>query len=177
MLSSIQLRNATYLDFEGEGKKRNGAVPLPHMAGLFRPNKKGKSGKYTCVFFKQNWKPVSNGISAAECSTFDEFFLVLSKELEEMDSYLVYWTMHEDMILKKYLSTQLYKRLEPRLFNLHPIARKYANLRRIFGLEESARNRSLEDFFASMYQKRNPYPPFPLGQQRLAVALILFAKI
>jgi len=163
MLSSIQLRNATYLDFEGEGKKRNGAVPLPHMAGLFRPNKKGKSGKYTCVFFKQNWKPISNGISAAECSTFDEFFLVLSKELEEMDSYLVYWTMHEDMILKKYLSTQLYKRLEPRLFNLHPIARKYANRRRIFGHEESARNRSLEDFFASMYQKRNPYPPFPLG--------------
>lgn len=51
MLSPNEFRNAIYLDFEGEGKKRDGTVPMPHMAGFLRPNQKGKSGKYTCTFF------------------------------------------------------------------------------------------------------------------------------
>ena len=42
MLSPNEFRNAIYLDFEGEGKKRDGTVPMPHMAGFLRPNQKGK---------------------------------------------------------------------------------------------------------------------------------------
>jgi len=163
MLSPTEFRKAIYLDFEGEGKKRDGSVPRPHMAGLFRPNQTGKSGKYTCVFFDQRWKPASNGISSAQCVAFNEYFAELLVELEQKDSYLVYWTVHEDMILEKHLTSTIYDGLAPRLFNLHPTARKYANRRRIFGIHESAKKRSLEDFFAAMYNKRNPYPPFPLG--------------
>lgn len=74
MLSALEIRNSIYLDFEGEGKKRNGVVPKPHIAGLFRPNSKGKSGKYTCIFFKEDWKPVFNGIKATHIFSFNEFF-------------------------------------------------------------------------------------------------------
>jgi hypothetical protein len=163
MLSPNEFRNAIYLDFEGEGRKRDGTVPMPHMAGLFRPNQTGRSGQYTCAFFKQNWKPASNGIKVAQCVTFDELFAELAIELEKKDGYLVYWTIHEQIILQEYLSDELYARLAPRLFNLHPIAKKYANRKRLFGSNMSAKKRTLEEFFAAMYSKRNPYPPFPLG--------------
>ena len=163
MLSPNDFRNAIYLDFEGEGKKREGTAPMPHMAGLFRPNQTRKSGQYTCAFFKQSWKPASNGIKVAQCVTFDELFAELAIELEKKDGYLVYWTIHEQIILQEYLSDELYARLAPRLFNLHPIAKKYANRKRLFGSNMSAKKRTLEEFFAAMYSKRNPYPPFPLG--------------
>jgi len=163
MLSPSEFRNAIYLDFEGEGKKRDGTVPMPHMAGLLRPNQTGKSGKYTCVFFKQNWKPASNGIKVAQCVTFNDRFTELAIELEKKDSYLVYWTIHEQIIFQEYLSDELYARLAPRLFNLHPMARRYANRRRLFGPNEGAYRKTLEEFFAAMARKRNPYPPFPLG--------------
>ena len=163
MLSPTEFRKAIYLDFEGEGKKRDGSVPRPHMAGLFRPNQTGKSGKYTCVFFDQRWKPASNGISSAQCVAFNEYFAELLVELEQKDSYLVYWTVHEDMILEKYLTSTIYDGLAPRLFNLHPPAKKYANHRRIFGVDESAKKRPLEDFFAAIYPTANRRPQFPLG--------------
>ena len=77
--------------------------------------------------------------------------------------FLVYWTIHESMVLEAYLEPETYTRLTPRLFNLHPMARKYANRRRLFGHQSSTRGRPLEDFLAALYKKRNPYPPFPLG--------------
>ena len=163
MLSPNEFRNAIYLDFEGEGKKRDGTVPMPHMAGFLRPNQKGKSGKYTCTFFRPNWKPVSNGIKGAQCITFDELFSELLIELEEKNTYLVYWSIHEEVMLKEYLSDALYDRFAARLFNIHPMAKRYANRRRLFGSKESATKRTLDEFFAAMYQKRHPYPPFPLG--------------
>ena len=163
MLSPNEFRNAIYLDFEGEGRKRDGTVPMPHMAGFLRPNQTGKSGKYACAFFRPNWEPASNGITGAQCVTFDRLFSDLAIELEKKDSYLVYWTVHEQIILQEYLSDELYARLAPRLFNLHPITKKYANRKRLFGSNMSAKKRTLEEFFAAMYSKRNPYPPFPLG--------------
>ena len=163
MLSPNEFRNAIYLDFEGEGKKRDGTVPMPHMAGFLRPNQKGKNGKYTCTFFRPNWKPASNGIKVAQCVTFNGLFSEIAIELEKNDGYLVYWTIHEQIIFQEYLSDELYARLAPRLFNLHPIAKKYANRKRLFGSNMSAKKRTLEEFFAAMYSKRNPYPPFPLG--------------
>ena len=42
MLSILEIRNSIYLDFEGEGKKRNGIVSKPHIAGLFRQKKRVK---------------------------------------------------------------------------------------------------------------------------------------
>jgi hypothetical protein len=159
MLTPAQYRNAIYLDFEGEGKKRNNEIPKPHMAGFFRPNSKGKSGKYNCIFFNKNWKAASNGIRAAGYEYFDTCFEMLAHELEEKDAYLVYWTIHEEVVLEKYLPQGLFDRLSPRLHNLHPIARTYANGRRIFGNNVSARNKTLEEFFEVLYCKRKPNPP------------------
>ena len=163
-LTPAEYRNALYIDFEGEGKKKDGTVPRPHMAGLFRPNLTGKSGKHTCVFFSPLWKVVSNHFHmTAVIEEFTDYFEKLSLELNVTKQYLVFWSIHEEMILKKFLPTKTFERLAPRLHNLHPIARRYANSRRAFGKNESAKGKTLEEFFAVLYQKRHPYPPFPLG--------------
>jgi hypothetical protein len=163
MLSPNEMRNAIYLDFEGEGKKRDGSIPRPRLAGIFRPNHDVKGGKYACVFFNEKWKPASNGISSAKCTDFITFFNEIASELEERNAYLIYWTIHESLILEQYLDGETYARLKPRLYNLHPDARRYANKRRLFGEQGGTRGRPLEEFFAAMFSKRNPYPPFPLG--------------
>ena len=163
-LTPAEYRNALYIDFEGEGKKKDGTVPQPHMAGLFRPNTTGKSGKYSCVFFSTLWKVVANHFQKmAVIEDFVDYFENLSLELNETKQHLVFWSIHEEMILKKFLPTKIFERLAPRLHNLHPIARRYANSRRAFGKNESAKGKTLEEFFAVLYQKRHPYPPFPLG--------------
>jgi hypothetical protein len=163
-LTPAEYRNALYIDFEGEGKKKDGTVPQPHMAGLFRPNLTGKSGKHTCVFFSPLWKVVANHFQKrAVIEDFADYFENLSLELNETKQHLVFWSIHEEMILKKFLPAKIFERLAPRLHNLHPIARRYANSRRAFGKNESAKGKTLEEFFAVLYQKRHPYPPFPLG--------------
>lgn len=163
-LTPENYRNAVYLDFEGEGKKRDGTVPTPHMAGLFRPNQKGTSGKYTCVFFSPLWKVVSNHFhKESVLEDFNSYFENLSLELNVTKQYLVFWSIHEEMILKKFLPDSTFERLRCRLHNLHPIARRYVTRRRKFGTNESAKGKTLEEFFAVLYKKRHPYPPFPLG--------------
>ena len=163
-LTPAEYRNAFFIDFEGEGKKKDGTVPRPHMAGLFRPNPTGKSGKHTCVFFSPLWKVVSNHFHmTAVIEEFTDYFEKLSLELNVTKQYLVFWSIHEEMILKKFLHENTFKRLAPRLHNLHPIAKRYATRKRGFGTNESAKGKTLEEFFAVLYQKRHPYPPFPLG--------------
>ena len=100
---------------------------------------------------------------APNASHLMSFFLSSLIELEEKNTYLVYWTIHEEVMLQEYLSDELYARFAARLFNIHPMAKRYANRRRLFGSKESATKRTLDEFFAAMYQKRHPYPPFPLG--------------
>ena len=163
MLSPTEFRNAIYLDFEGEGKKASGLIPMPHMAGFLRPNQTGGGGKYSCVFFKDQWKPASNGTPNSECNSFNDYFNTLLSELKKRDIYLIFWTIHEDTILKKYLDRDVYDQLVRHLYNLHPLAKRHANKRQLFGTHSSAKGKPLEDFLAAMFKKRNPYPPFPLG--------------
>ncbi len=162
-LTPDEYRNSIYLDFEGEGKKKDGTVPKPHMAGIFRPNEKGGGGKYCCSFFRQEWKPASNGIPCATYIAFNDFFEELTKELEKNKSHLVYWTIHEELVLEYFLSDSIFKKLRPYLYNLHPLARRYVNRTRKFGKGVSAKGKTLENIFAAIYAKRHPYPPFPLG--------------
>ena len=163
-LTPTEYRTSIYLDFEGEGKKKDGFIPQPHMAGLFTPNLKGKSGKYKSVFFLPSWKPVCNHFyNQAVIDDFVDYFDNLSNELSATKQYLVYWTIHESMILEKYLPKEIFGRLSPRLHNLHPIARRYANRTRAFGRSVSTKGKTLEEFSAALYLKRHPYPPFPLG--------------
>ena len=62
-----------------------------------------ESGKYNCIFFKEEWKPASNGIRTAEGETFESCFEGFCKELLDNDIYLVYWTDHERVVLQNYL--------------------------------------------------------------------------
>ena len=76
-LTPTEYRAAIYLDFEGEGKKRDGTIPAPHMAGFFRPNQTGTSGKYSCVFFSPSFFPefCSSILDIAYVLTFFRFLL------------------------------------------------------------------------------------------------------
>ena len=161
ILSPQEFRNAIYFDFEGEGRK-SGISPKPHMAGFFRPKPKGGGGTYRCLFFKPSWRPASNGIASANCKSFQDTFEDLTSELEREHAHLIFWTQHEEKMLER-LPDHLFFRLKPWLYNLHPLAKKYANKTRKFGLDGKAAKKTLEDFFAAMYRKRHPYPPFPLG--------------
>ena len=163
LLSPSQFRNAIYLDFEGEGKKRDGSVPEPHMAGTFRPNKTGGGGKYTCVFFKPQWKLPSNGVARASIGTFDGYFESLTDELKATGCYLVYWSIHEDTILEKFLPSSIYKNLKPQMYNMHPQAKTHLNRYRKFGDKKTAKKKTLEECFQAIYPERQPYPLFLLG--------------
>ena len=62
MLTKPELRSSIIFDFEGEGRHIGAEIaPLPHMVGVFRPNERGKSGRYEWVGFKPSWKPATNG--------------------------------------------------------------------------------------------------------------------
>lgn len=134
------------------------------MAGIFRPYVRGTNGSYQAVFFRESWKPAANGSNRrAKVQAFQSCFEEIERELVDENKLLIYWTLHEEVVLKKHLPKALFQRLEPRLFNLHPLARKYANRFKKFGQDQTARGKSLEDFFAAMYRKRRPYPPLPIG--------------
>jgi hypothetical protein len=171
--SPDQLRNAIYIDFEGEGKKKNGEIPMPHMVGCAEPNHKNKGIKYSCCFFFDKWQPAKNGtqgklkgevnIYSSEVKDFQSYFENLAEKLEAKNCFLIYWTQHEEVVLEKFLSKDLFNRIKKRFYNLHPIAKKYANKKRAFGKNDSAYKKSLEEFFSVLYEKRNPNPPFKLG--------------
>ncbi len=160
----VNSRDAVYLDFEGRKSIGPEKLPLPHMAGIFRPNKKGSNGQYEVFFFRDNWKPAANGSRGkAQVMPFVESFEILLNELEKENKHLIYWTIHEEHILEKHLPKSLFKRIKPRLFNVHPIAKRYANRQKRFGNDDSAKGKSLEEFFSAIYRKRRPYPPLPIG--------------
>ena len=163
-LTAAEFKSAIYLDFEGRKSIAGEKYPVPHMAGTFRPEPGGTCIKYHANFFKPEWKPAKNGGGAKVSNeSFQDFFALLLQELEVGDKHLVYWTVHEEMILKRHLPVKLWRRLEPYLHNLHPLAKAYMNRRKAFGAGTTAKGRSLEEFLAVMYEKRHPYPPLVLG--------------
>ena len=163
VLSPAEFRNAIYLDFEGEGRKKDGTRPKPHMSGIFYPNEKGAGGKYESIFYKSLWRPATNGVRNAESVEFVEHFKSIAAALEQKQSYLVFWSIYENDVLKAFLPAHIYSRIEPRLYNLHPVTKKYLNRKHAFGLEGTAKGKTLEECFAALRTKRKPYPPFPLG--------------
>ena len=174
-LTAAEFRSAIYLDFEGRKSIAGEKYPMPHMAGVFNPNLKGTGGKYSSNFFKSDWKPAANGAGReVSNNNFQDFFAAMIEVLVGEDRYLVYWTVHEEVMLERHLTRNLWQRVKPYLFNLHPLARRYMNRRRGFGADKTARGRLLEEFLAAMYKKRQPYPPLPLGPsivcQRIAAA-------
>ena len=164
LLTSQEYRDAIYFDFEGEGKTRGSSVPpKPKICGFFRPNDKGKSGKFDITCFDPAWKPVVNGNRNFFYLSFDHCFEKVLTELDDNDKYLIHWTEHERYILKTYLDNELYEVLETYLYNLHPIAKKYVSLTNKFGDKSKGKGKKLEDFYAHIYPSRESQPSLSLG--------------
>jgi len=158
------IRNSIFIDFEGEGKPRDKNTPLPHMVGVFRPNAKGKSGKYQATFFKKEWRPAVNGSGgkATECE-FVDFFKSVLLECQLNSKLCIYFSIHEFKILEHYLPKALFNELSKYTFNLLPDVRRYANLRRKRILDSGKKARKLDEYFQLYYRKRSPFPPISPG--------------
>jgi hypothetical protein len=83
VLPIADYRSALYLDFEGEGQKRDKekSLPLPHMAGLYCPKDTGRGGTYRCVFFKSNWKISSKVKTNISVEDFESYFISILKKI------------------------------------------------------------------------------------------------
>ena len=158
------IRNSIFIDFEGEGKRRDGTIPLPHMVGVFRPNDKGKSGNYQATFFREQWHPAANGTGGkATEDEFEDFFKSLILECKQNSKLCIFWSSHELKVLELYLPRKLFDELSKYSFNLLPDVRRYANLRRNRLLDSGERARKLDEYFQLYYRKRSPFPSIKPG--------------
>ena len=161
-LTKNQYRNSIFIDFEGEGRSRSGEVKEPHICGVFKPNPKGKSGKYEAIIFRPFWKAVKNGMTGtAEIDDFNNFFQNLYIDCAKREKKIVFWTQHEEMICQRFLNKVVLEGLKPFFHNLHPAARSYANRREIFG--ESAKGKKLENFYKAFFPNRQSQPSLTPG--------------
>lgn len=153
VLSIADYRSALYLDFEGEGQKRDKGktLPLPHMAGLYRPKDTGRGGTYRCVFFKTNWKISSKVKTNISVEDFESCFVSILKEISETNKKLLFWSDHERKILQCWLSNETFQALEPFLVNIKPATDKYINKKRL-----KPQDRTLFESFKTLYPKRKP---------------------
>jgi hypothetical protein len=158
------IRNSIFIDFEGEGLKKDKTTPLPHMVGVFRPNDSGRSGKYQATFFREQWHPAANGSGgkATECE-FEDFFKSLLLELKQHSKLCIFWSIHELVVLKLYLPASLFNELSKYMFNLLPDVRRYASIRRYRKLDSGEKAHSLDEYFQLYFKKRKPYPPISPG--------------
>ena len=168
ILNPEDFRNAIYFDFEGEGwSSKTKSAPKPHMVGTFRPNATGRSGQYCAHLFKESWKPVANHLGEqGELIEFESFFQRLYNDATGTGSRLIHWSIYEQDALKNHLTKATFQKIEPLLYNLLPPARRYANRRRAFGPEETARNKTLEEFCSALLN-RGPFPPLALGAAKV----------
>ena len=167
-LSKEQLRSSVIIDFEGEGKRKGStSPPLPHMVGIFHPNKTGKSGKYEWVALRENWRPAVNGSigmsNKARLSDLEEVFLGIAESVTQSQGRIIHWSQHESDILQAFLKPATWKMVEPFLFNARIPAKRYARRRKIFEGSGEVLGKTLEEFFDALYRKRNPFPPLPRG--------------
>ena len=124
-------RNSIYLDFEGEGKKKTSGSPLPHMAGLFRPNSNGNGGIYDAIFFKSAWQPAKNGSRGlAKTGDFKITIENLITEAKEKGAYIVFWSDYERNVIELN-APELLDSFESVSFNLLPPLRTIKNRKKI----------------------------------------------
>ena len=137
------VKNGIYLDFEGEGKKRDGTIPCPHIAGLYKPYK--DRYKYNVLFFKANWVPVK-AMHVNEDDRIGGFLTLMNELISEAEvekRNIFYWTIHEKMIIQLH-APELLERFDKIGINLHKPAKKFANRRGI--LRDNSEKKGLNQF-------------------------------
>lgn len=142
-LSPYLVKNGIYLDFEGEGKKRDGSIPSPHMAGIYKPYLDGYN--YHVLFFKSSWKPVKamHMVKQDRIGGFKDLMDGLITEAENENRLIFYWTIHEKMMIERH-APELVERFEQVGFNLHKPAKKFANRRGL--LKDETEKKGLNQF-------------------------------
>ena len=157
----IELQHAVIIDFEGEGKSLVEELsPLPHMIGIYEPNKQ-HGAKYRWVTFQESWTPAVNGSSSnATIENFSVCFESLLKKLDPEKGRLVHWSMYEEQILKHYLMPETWQKVGPVLYNARVPAKKYVRANRLL---ESVVGVPLEGFFAKICSNSTAMPTLKLG--------------
>ena len=142
-LNPEMVKNGIYLDFEGEGKKRDGTIPCPHIAGLYKPYQDGY--KYNVLFFKSHWTPVKawHQNEYDRIGNFVDLMDELISEAENEGRYIFYWTIHEKVIIQLH-APELFERFEKVSINLHKPAKKFANRRGL--LRDDDQKKGLNQF-------------------------------
>ena len=124
-------RSSIYIDFEGEGKKKTTGSPLPHMAGLFRPNLSGGGGVYNAIFFRNAWQSAGNASKRlAKIGDFKITIESLITEAKNKGAYIVFWSDYERKVIE--LNTpELLDSFESVAFNLLPPLRTIKNRKKM----------------------------------------------
>ncbi len=160
-LNKDNCRQSIYLDFEGTGRTQENDCPLPHMAGLFRPNENGKAGSYEAIFFNSQWIAPKNGSSGkGSIEEFDKAINMMIDEANDKQSCIVFWSDHERGVIEKYLP-ELYDSFEKVGFNLLPELRSIKNRRNI-ELDESI-DKKLNQYLKAFYPERQQISSFNPG--------------
>jgi hypothetical protein len=96
-------RCSIYVDFEGEGKNTRARYPLPHMAGIFRPDpERSGGGKYEAVFFREAWTaPVNGSSEQSRIAGFEETLAELIAEAKACNGCIGFWSEHELNVIKE----------------------------------------------------------------------------
>ncbi|NRP96190.1 hypothetical protein XMG59_002309 [Marinobacterium sp. xm-g-59] len=146
------VKNAIYLDFEGEGRKGDHSIPCPHIAGLYRPFLEGY--KYSVLFFKEAWKPVKNGhnVERDRIGDFKSLMTELIEEAEQEGRLIIFWTIHERTIIELH-APELLERFDRVGFNLHKPAKRFANKRNL--LRDKDEKKGLNQFL-KLLKKASP---------------------
>jgi hypothetical protein len=162
IFNSVVARNSVYLDFEGEGKSKNTGIPLPHMAGIFRPNQdKGSGGKYEAIFFKESWKPCKNGSKGkGRVADFATTIENLIREAKDKNAYIVFWSDYERSVIELNVP-ELLVIFESVGFNLLPPLKTIKNSR-VIALDQKL-EKVLNQYLKAFLPNRPLVPTYKLG--------------
>lgn len=166
IFDSTIARNSIYLDFEGEGKSKKAGIPLPHMAGIFRPNPvSGGGGRYEAVFFRESWKAPMNGSSGkGRISDFCQTMEELIKEVSEKNSFIVHWSVYEYNVIEMN-APQILSTFDSISYNILPPYRKIKNRRKIV-LDET-NEKVLNQYVSAFFPNRKLVSPPKPGPAEL----------
>ena len=125
------------IDFEGEGKKPSGELPLPHLLGALLPAE-GGTKQYHLFLLREELEPMTRSgrlVGKVEnrkvCSLHEAIEELLGKAAE-LDCRLVGYSQHEQEVVEHHLAGShpaTFKAFEARWYNVKPKAQALAKRR------------------------------------------------
>lgn len=127
------------IDFEGEGKKKDGSVPHPSILGALVPNIDGQGSRYLLWVFEKELTPLTRSPKITgrpaerKVCSLKEAILDLINLADERGCRLIAYSDHELNMVKEHLGQKCDARkgFEASFYNILPKSRKLANRRRL----------------------------------------------